>query len=102
MWSLFTQRLLEVLARILAELGELLQRRKFGERSQTKKFEKRLGRAVEHGSTGLVLLTEDPDQVPIQQPLEHRSAVNPSHVVDFRSRNRLSVCHDSERLELSA
>ena len=93
---------LERLARLVGELGELAQRRQILERLQPEELEEVARRAVNQGPSGLVALAEDAHEIALEQELQHGAAVDAAHVVDLGTRDRLPVRDDRERLDLRA
>src|SRR5690606_25684610 len=64
--------------------------------------EERGGRAVDHRPSRFVLLTEDSDELALEERLDDSTRVHASDVVDFRSSDGLPIRHDSQRLQLGA
>ena len=91
-----------LLARFVGELGELTERREVLQRLEAEEVEEVIRRAVDERSARLVALAEDPDEVALEEDLEHRAAVDTAHVVDLRAGDGLSVGDDRDRLDLRA
>ncbi len=94
--------LLDDLAVLLGELVELAQRGQRGQVLQREELEELAGGAVEDGPARLLLLAEDLDELPLQQRLHHRAAVDAADLLDLGAGHRLPVGDDGQRLERGA
>ena len=88
--------------RLLGQVPEVAERRHVSQAAQVEELEKAHRGAVQQRSPRLLLLPDDLDQLALEQRLEHRAAVDATHVVDLRPRDRLAVGHDRQRLDLRA